>query len=83
MPNLTTYQRAWLRQTGLDSPELLATLKTCDPDRGTITLNDGRVRQYVETYTRVMGYHRPTMAFNAGKQQEHRDRKQFRECMLS
>jgi hypothetical protein len=32
-----------------------------------------------EVWTRVMGYHRPTSAFNAGKQAEHRERKHFRE----
>lgn len=32
-----------------------------------------------EIWSRVMGYHRPTSAWNAGKQQEHKDRKLFRE----
>ena len=36
-------------------------------------------RQRCEVWTRVMGYHRPVSAWNAGKQQEHRDRVQFRE----
>lgn len=39
--------------------------------------NDERTR--CEIYTRVMGYHRPVTAWNKGKQQEHRDRRQFRE----
>ncbi|MCK7581109.1 MAG: anaerobic ribonucleoside-triphosphate reductase [Chromatiales bacterium] len=30
-------------------------------------------------WSRSAGYHRPTSAWNAGKQQEHRDRKQFTE----
>ena len=30
-----------------------------------------------EVWTRVMGYHRPVHAFNAGKQAEHADRVQF------
>ena len=30
-----------------------------------------------EIWTRVMGYHRPLSAFNAGKKSEHRDRKFF------
>lgn len=30
-----------------------------------------------EIWSRVMGYHRPINAWNAGKQQEHADRKQF------
>ena len=33
-----------------------------------------------EIWSRVMGYHRPVSAFNAGKQQEHRDRKPFIEA---
>lgn len=32
-----------------------------------------------EVWTRVMGYHRPVSAFNAGKQSEHRERLYFRE----
>ena len=30
-----------------------------------------------EIWSRVMGYHRPVSAWNAGKQQEHADRKPF------
>lgn len=44
------------------------------------TLRDQR--QPVECWTRVMGYHRPTTAFNAGKRQEHRERKCFREAAI-
>lgn len=36
-------------------------------------------RTRCEVWTRVMGYHRPVSAFNAGKQAEHRDRRTFRE----
>lgn len=36
-------------------------------------------RTLCEVYTRVMGYHRPTSAYNIGKQQEHRDRRYFTE----
>lgn len=32
-----------------------------------------------EIYSRVMGYHRPVSAWNAGKQQEFRDRLCFEE----
>ena len=32
-----------------------------------------------EVWTRVMGYHRPVSAFNAGKQAEHAERRYFRE----
>ncbi|QIK38507.1 hypothetical protein GWK36_11510 [Caldichromatium japonicum] len=35
-----------------------------------------------EVWTRVMGYHRPVSAFNAGKQSEHRERRYFREGVL-
>ena len=36
-------------------------------------------RQRCEVWTRVMGYHRPVSEFNAGKQNEHRERAHFRE----
>ena len=36
-------------------------------------------RQTCEVWTRVMGYHRPVSAFNAGKQGEYRERVPFRE----
>lgn len=36
-------------------------------------------RTRCEVWTRVMGYHRPVSAFNAGKRSEHAERKQFRE----
>lgn len=36
-------------------------------------------RVKVLTYTRVMGYHRPTESFNIGKQGEHKERVQFKE----
>lgn len=36
-------------------------------------------RQRCEVWTRVMGYHRPVAAFNAGKQSEHRERQHFSE----
>lgn len=36
-------------------------------------------RQRCEVWTRVMGYHRPVSAFNAGKQSEHRERLHFNE----
>ena len=32
-----------------------------------------------EIWTRVMGYHRPVHAFNAGKREEHRRRLLFKE----
>ncbi|MBB1093756.1 hypothetical protein HUU61_20990 [Rhodopseudomonas palustris] len=36
-------------------------------------------RTHCEVWTRVMGYHRPVSAFNAGKQSEHKERLYFRE----
>lgn len=35
-----------------------------------------------EVWSRVMGYHRPTSAWNSGKQQEHRDRQPFMESRV-
>jgi hypothetical protein len=37
-------------------------------------------RTRCEVWTRVMGYHRPVSAFNAGKQSEHRERTCFSEA---
>jgi hypothetical protein len=34
-------------------------------------------RTRCEVWTRVMGYHRPVSAFNAGKRSEHRERRHF------
>lgn len=48
-------------------------------------LRDGQIeirdeeRTRCEIWTRVMGYHRPVSAFNAGKQSEHRERLLFSE----
>ena len=36
-------------------------------------------RTRCEIWTRVMGYHRPVSAWNAGKQSEHRERRYFTE----
>jgi hypothetical protein len=38
--------------------------------------DSGRTR--CEVWTRVMGYHRPVSAFNAGKQAEHAERVPYR-----
>lgn len=35
-------------------------------------------RTKVQTYTRVMGYHRPVSSFNTGKVGEHNERTYFR-----
>lgn len=37
-------------------------------------------RTRCEVWTRVMGYHRPVSAFNAGKRSEHEERQYFVEC---
>lgn len=44
-------------------------------------LNNGE-RQRCEVWSRVMGYHRPVHYWNAGKQQEHKDRTQFQESRI-
>jgi hypothetical protein len=36
-------------------------------------------RTRCEVWTRVMGYHRPVSAFNAGKRAEHAERRYFTE----
>ncbi len=43
-----------------------------------ISLNDEE-RTRCEVWTRVMGYHRPVSAFNAGKRSEHQQRTYFSE----
>lgn len=40
---------------------------------------DDAERTRCEIWTRVMGYHRPVAAFNAGKRAEHAERLHFRE----
>lgn len=35
-------------------------------------------RTKVQTYTRVMGYHRPVSSFNTGKVGEHNERTYFK-----
>jgi hypothetical protein len=43
---------------------------------------DDAERTRCEIWTRVMGYHRPVSAFNAGKLSEHRERRTFAEYSL-
>ena len=50
---------------------------TTQPQHTPITLQDHE-RTPCERWTRVMGYHRPISAFNAGKQAEHAERLYFR-----
>jgi hypothetical protein len=42
----------------------------------TVVLEPGE-RTRCEVWTRVMGYHRPVSAFNAGKRAEHEGRRYF------
>ncbi len=47
-------------------------------DNQNIQLKDEE-RTRCEVWTRVMGYHRPVAAFNAGKRSEHLERRYFTE----
>lgn len=53
----------------------------CDPVAETITFRteNGELmtRQACQVFTRVMGYHRPTVSFNIGKKAEHAERRFF------
>jgi hypothetical protein len=40
-------------------------------------------RTRCEVWTRVMGYHRPVSAFNAGKRSEHRERQYYVEQRMT
>lgn len=73
---LELVKEGWLKSLGLLGDK---SVLDCDPIARTVTFEDGRVRQVTEVYTRVMGYHRPITFWNAGKQQEHRDRRYFTE----
>ncbi|MCG6896948.1 MAG: anaerobic ribonucleoside-triphosphate reductase [Thiocapsa sp.] len=46
-------------------------------DQGIELKDEERTR--CEVWTRVMGYHRPVSAFNAGKRAEHAERRYFTE----
>ena len=71
------HKRKWLESLGLADAK---SVKDCDMFARTFLTHDGRTRQIVECYTRVMGYHRPTTSFNKGKQSEHRERRHFTEA---
>ncbi len=51
-------------------------------DQESVENNKETQRQVCEVWTRVMGYHRPVIAFNAGKQSEHKERLHFTESVL-
>ncbi len=56
----------------------LLVFKACPCDDYQPGLNAAE-RTRCEVWSRVMGYHRPVSAWNAGKQSEHRERVNFRE----
>ncbi|NCA70827.1 MAG: hypothetical protein EOM91_12100 [Sphingobacteriia bacterium] len=56
-----------------------ATLSESDANALAILAIDDSQRVRCEVWTRVMGYHRPVSAFNAGKRAEHAQRRYFRE----
>jgi len=69
----------WLKRLRLHENESIV---DCDPIKMTITFKEGGLdlkRQRVECYSRVMGYHRPTMNYNVGKRAEFKLRKTFNE----
>ena len=71
--------KKWLSSLGLADDKSVI---DCDCSAQTVTFrtDDGpRIRQVVECWTRVMGYHRPVSSFNIGKKGEHAERKMFRE----
>lgn len=53
----------------------LATARVRAEDRPNLLDDSERTR--CEVWTRVMGYHRPVSAFNAGKRAEHAERRYF------
>lgn len=77
--DLDSVKQQWLRDMGLAGNEYVI---DCDVTARTITFqteNGPIIRQIVEQWSRVMGYHRPVTAWNPGKQQEFKDRKMFEE----
>lgn len=65
-------ERVRLRGWNAPTPEKAV---TNGRDHG-VTLQDSE-RTRCEVWTRVMGYHRPVSAFNAGKRAEHAERRYF------
>ncbi len=59
-----------------DANSLYFQKRTLMSDTHTIQLKDEE-RTRCEVWTRVMGYHRPVAAFNAGKRSEHQERRYF------
>lgn len=79
--SLAEAQRAVLKTHGIIDPDAHG-IVAFDESSGLLTFVDGDVKRICDVYSRVMGYHRPVSAFNAGKQQEHRDRKVFQESRV-
>lgn len=57
--------------------------KYIEDENGNLVLEDGTVipkakRQRTEVYTRSVGYLRPVSQWNKGKQQEFKERKEFK-----
>lgn len=81
MSTLTDAQRAVLKTHGIVDPDAHGIVEF-EESGGLLTFANGDVKRICDVYSRVMGYHRPTHAFNAGKQQEHKDRQLFQESRV-
>lgn len=85
MPEPSTFSDA--QQGFLASQRLLhdPQVVDCDPEARTITFEQEGIRatrRVCEVYSRVMGYHRAVEFWNNGKQQEHKDRRFFKEMAM-
>lgn len=78
--NLDSHKHVWLKSLGLAEDMCII---DCDPVAQTVMFDDGRIRQVTETWTRVMGYHRPISSWNKGKQSEHNERCYFQENQIA
>ncbi len=74
MSKLTDAKKAVLKTHGITCFDDIVDF---DESQSLITFADGDTKRICDVYSRVMGYHRPTHAFNNGKKQEHKDRKVF------
>ena len=76
---MDVHKLAFLKSHGIDAcPDII----DCDPLKMTVSFANGDVRQVVDCYTRVMGYHAAVSSFNIGKRAEHSQRRYFREAPL-
>lgn len=53
-------------------------IESYDAAHEIVTMKNGEKRQLTEVWTRVMGYFRPSSAFNLGKRSEYEERKYFK-----